>query len=58
MDEFSKLLRNYTIITLIVIILITFISASFIAGFKVDYNITGVERERIGYNRDYSKENI
>lgn len=58
MDEFSKLLRNYTVITLVVIILATFISASFIAGFKVDFNITGVEREKIGYNRGYSEENI
>lgn len=58
MDEFSKLLRTYTVVTIIVIILITSISASFIAGFKVDYNITGIEREKIGYNREYSKENI
>jgi uncharacterized membrane protein len=58
MDEFSKLLRIYTVVTIIVIILITSISASFIAGFKVDYNITGIEREKIGYNREYSKENI
>lgn len=58
MDEFSKLLRTYTVVTIIVIILITSVSASFIAGFKVDYNITGIEREKIGYNREYSKENI
>ena len=58
MDEFSKLLRNFTVITIIVIILIAFISGSFIAGFKVDYNITGIERDRIGYNREYSGENI
>ncbi len=58
MDEFSKLLRNYTVITIVVIILIAFISGSFIASFRVDFNITGVERERIGYNREYSKENI
>ncbi len=58
MDEFSKLLRNFTVITIIVIILIAFISGSLIAGFKVDYNITGIDRERIGYNREYSKENI
>ncbi|MBR6552311.1 MAG: hypothetical protein IKT89_05665 [Clostridia bacterium] len=58
MDEFSKLLRNFTVITIIIIILIAFTVGSFIAGFKVDYNITGVERERIGYNREYSSENI
>ena len=58
MDEFSKILRNYTVITIVIIIIIAFISASFIAGFKVDYNITGVERERIGYNREYSKEKV
>jgi len=58
MDEFSKMLRNFTIITIIIIILIAFISGSFIAGFKVDYNITGIERDRIGYNREYSGENI
>ncbi len=58
MDEFSKLLRNFTVITIIIIILIAFIAGSLIAGFKVDYNITGVERERIGYNREYSSENI
>ena len=58
MDEFSKMLRNFTVITIIIIILIAFISGSFIAGFKVDYNITGIERERIGYNREYSGENI
>ena len=58
MDEFSKLLRIYTVVTIIVIILITSISASFIAGFKVDYNITGVEREKIGYNKDFNSENI
>ena len=58
MDEFSKLLRNFTVITIIIIILIAFITGSLIAGFKVDYNITGVERERIGYNREYSSENI
>jgi hypothetical protein len=58
MDEFSKLLRNFTVISIIIIILIAFVVGSFIAGFKVDYNITGVERDRIGYNREYSKENI
>ena len=58
MDEFSKLLRNFTVITIIIIILIAFTVGSFIAGFKVDYNISGVERERIGYNREYSSENI
>lgn len=58
MDEFSKLLRNFTVITIIIIILIAFISGSFIAGFKADYNITGIDRERIGYNREYSGENI
>ena len=58
MDEFSKMLRNFTIITITIIILIAFISGSFIAGFKVDYNITGIERDRIGYNREYSGENI
>ncbi len=58
MDEFSKMLRNFTVITIIIIILIAFISGSFIAGFKVDYNITGIERDRIGYNREYSGENI
>jgi hypothetical protein len=58
MDEFLKLLKNFTVITIIIIIIIGFVCASFIAGFKVDYNITGVERERIGYNREYSKENI
>jgi hypothetical protein len=66
MDEFSKLLRNFTVISIIIIILIAFISGSFIAGFKVDYNITGIERDRIGkttrvelrYNREYLSENI
>ncbi len=58
MDEFSKLLRNFTVITIIIIILIAFVSGSFIAGFKVDYNITGVEHKRLGYNREYSSENI
>ncbi|MBQ4103995.1 MAG: hypothetical protein IJC90_05990 [Clostridia bacterium] len=58
MDEFSKLLRNFTVISIIIIILIAFVAGSFIAGFKVDYNITGIERDRIGYNREYSKENI
>ena len=58
MDEFSKLLRNFTIISIIIIILITFVAGSFIVGFKADYNITGIERDRIGYNREYSKENI
>lgn len=58
MDEFSKLLRNYTVITILVIILIASVAASFIAGFKVDYNITGVEREKIGYNKDFKSENI
>jgi hypothetical protein len=52
------MLRNFTVITIIIIILIAFISGSFIAGFKVDYNITGIERDRIGYNREYSGENI
>ena len=58
MDEFSRLLRNFTVVTIIIIILIAFIAGSFIAGFKVDYNITGIDRERIGYNREYSAENI
>ena len=58
MDEFSKLLRNFTVISIIIIILIAFVTGSFIVGFKADYNITGVERERIGYNREYSSENI
>jgi hypothetical protein len=66
MDEFSKLLRNFTVISIIIIILIAFISGAFIAGFKVDYNITGIERDRIGkatrvelrYNREYLSENI
>lgn len=58
MDEFSKLLRNFTVISIIIIILIAFVTGSFIVGFKADYNITGVERDRIGYNREYSKENI
>lgn len=60
MEEFTKLLRSYTVITVVVIILVTFISASFIAGFKVDYNITGIEREKIGYNQNASfiRENI
>ena len=41
-------------------ILVTFVCASFIAGFKVDYNITGVEREKIGYNQNASfiRENV
>ena len=58
MDEFSKLLRNFTVISIIIIILIAFVAGSFIVGFKADYNITGIERNRIGYNREYSKENI
>ena len=51
-------IHNLCCVAIIIIILIAFTVGSFIAGFKVDYNITGVERERIGYNREYSSENI
>lgn len=58
MEEFTKLLKSYTVITIVVIILVAFVCGSFIAGSKVNYNITGVEHSKIGYNRDFISENI
>lgn len=49
MDEYSRLLRNYTVITIIILLIMIFVAASFIAGFKVDYNITGEEQPKISY---------
>ena len=53
MEEFTKLLKSYT-----VIILVAFVCGSFIAGFKVNYNITGIDHSKIGYNRGFVSENI
>jgi hypothetical protein len=58
MEEFTKLLKSYTVITIVVIILVAFVCGSFIAGFKVNYNITGIDHSKIGYNRDFVSENI
>lgn len=58
MEEFAKLLRSYTVVTVVLIILITFICGAFIVGFKADYNITGVEREKIGYSRAWNGQNV
>ena len=58
MEEFIKILKSYTVITIVVIILVAFICGSFIAGFKVNYNITGIDHSKIGYNRDFVSENI
>ncbi len=58
MEEFEKLLKSYTVITILVVIIIATICGSFIVGFKADYNITGVEREKIGFSRSYSSKNV
>jgi hypothetical protein len=58
MEEFTKLLRSYTVITIVVIILVAFVCGSLIAGFKVNYNITGIDHSKIGYNREFLSENI
>ncbi len=58
MEEFTRLLRSYTVITIIMVIIISFVCGSVIAGFKVNYNITGIDHSKIGYNRDFVSENI
>ena len=58
MEEFEKLLKSYTVITILVIIIIATICGLFIVGFKADYNITGVEREKIGFSRSYNGQNV
>ena len=58
MEEFEKLLKSYTVITILIVIIIATICGSFIVGFKADYNITGVERENIGFSRSYSGQNV
>ncbi|MBR2876729.1 MAG: hypothetical protein IKC01_06305 [Clostridia bacterium] len=60
MEEFSKILKHYTVFTIIVIMLMTFICASFIAGFKVEFNITGEEQPRISFEKNFGfdKDNI
>lgn len=58
MEEFTKLLKSYTVITIVIIILVAFVCGSFIAGFKVNYNITGIDHSKIGCNRGFVSENI
>ncbi len=48
MSEFNKELRKFTVITIIVLLLITFVVSGIIVAFKADYNITGVEQAKVG----------